>query len=135
MLSELKADGSIKFDEVTHIISATFDFPQYRIACDHMVPVVTPAWIQQSLLRNRQAPIRSFTPDPRFIFSGVTITCAGLPENDKDAIIGGVVAMGGQESSNLTRQVTHIVALTDGNPKCQQAVEKRLKCKIVLPHW
>lgn len=43
--------------------------------------------------------------------------------------------MGGQESSSLTRQVTHIVALTEDHPKCQNARDKQLKCKIVLPHW
>jgi hypothetical protein len=134
-ISELKADGTIKLDEVTHIISATSDFPQYALACDHMIPVVTPQWISTSLLRNRQAQIRSFSPDPRLIFTGVTISCAGLPEGDKDAIIGAVAAMGGLESSNLTKTVTHIIALSMDHPKCQQAAEKNLKCKIVLPHW
>jgi hypothetical protein len=100
-----------------------------------MIPVVSPTWIQTSLLKNKQAPIRSFTPDPRFFFSGVIISCADIPTNDKDAIIGAVVAMGGQESSSLTKLVTHVVALTVDHPKCQQVIEKRLKIKIVLPHW
>jgi twin BRCT domain len=134
-ISELKADGSIKLDHVTHIISATSDFPQYSLACDRMLPVLTPGWITASLLRNKQAPPRSFTPDPRFIFSGITICCAGLPTGDKDAIIGAVAAMGGQESGNLTKFVTHIVALSEEHEKCRAAMEKRMKCKIVLPHW
>jgi hypothetical protein len=134
-ISELKADRSIKLDEVTHIVSSTSDFPQYGLACDHMIPVVTPTWITASLVRNRQAPIRPYSPDPRLIFSSIIISCAGLPEGDKDAIIGAVVAMGGQESSNLTKQVTHVIALSEDNPKCQQVREKGLKCKIVLPHW
>jgi twin BRCT domain len=100
-----------------------------------MIPVITPAWITSSLLRNRQAPLRSFTPDPRLIFSGITISCAVLPEGDKDAIIGAVVAMGGQESSNLTKMVTHLVSLNEDHAKCQQVLQKNLKCKIVLPHW
>jgi hypothetical protein len=134
-ISELKADGSIKLDHVTHIISATSDFPQYSLACEHMLPVLTPGWITASLLRNKLAPPRSFTPDPRLIFSGLTICCAGLPTGDKDAIIGAVAAMGGQESSNLTKLVTHIVALTEEHEKCKAALDKRMKCKIVLPHW
>jgi hypothetical protein len=100
-----------------------------------MLPVLTPGWITSSLLRNKQAPPRSYTPDPRLIFSGITISCAGLPTGDKDAIIGAVAAMGGQESGNLTKFVTHIVALTEEHEKCQAALEKRMKCKIVLPHW
>jgi len=134
-ISKLNADGSIKLDEVTHIISATSDFPQYTQACDRMIAVVNPGWITPSLLRNKQAQIRSFSPDPRLIFSGIVICCAGLPEGDKDAIIGATVAMGGQESSNLTRLVTHVIALSEDHPKCQQVEEKKIKCKVVLPHW
>jgi len=132
---ELKADGKINISEVTHIISATSDFPQYTTACDHMIPVVTPNWIAVSLLKNKLAPIRPYTPDPKLFFSGVTVTCADIPDGDKDAIVGAVMAMGGQESSSLTRQTTHIVALTEDHPKCKQAKDKHLKCKVVLPHW
>jgi len=35
----------------------------------------------------------------------------------------------------LTKMVTHIVALTLDNDKCEVALKKRLRCKIVLPHW
>lgn len=132
---ETKADGTINLSSVSHIISTTCDFPQYPKACDRMIPVVTPAWITQSLLRNKQAQIRPFTPDPRLIFSGVVLTCADIPSGDQDAIIGAVLSMGGQHSSSLTKLVTHIVALTDDNQKVQQARAKRLKCKAILPHW
>jgi hypothetical protein len=100
-----------------------------------MISVVRPNWITASLIKNKQMPIRPYTPDPRLVFSGVSLTCADIPTGDKDAIIGAVMAMGGQESSSLSKLVTHIVALTMDNPKCQSALEKRLKCKIVLPHW
>ena len=132
---ETKADGTIDLSVVTHIISTTCDFPQYPKACDRMIPVVTPAWITQSLLKNKQAQIRPFTPDPRLIFSGIVLTSADLPSGDQDAIAGAVLAMGGQTTNTLTKLVTHIVALTDDNPKAQQAREKKLKCKVILPHW
>lgn len=132
---ETKADGTIDLDLVTHIISTTCDFPQYTNACNRMIPVVTPDWITQSLQRRKQAQIRPFTPDPRLIFSGVVLTTADLPSGDQDAIIGAVLVMGGQNSNSLTKLVTHIVALSDDNQKVQQAREKKLKCKVVLPHW
>jgi hypothetical protein len=125
----------INVQKVTHIISYTSDFPEYLDARLHMIPVVMPAWIQQSLLKNKEAPIRPYTPDPNLIFSNVTITCGDIPPGDKDAIIGAVLAMGGMESSPLTKVVTHICALTLDHPKCEQAIAKGLKCKIVLPHW
>lgn len=100
-----------------------------------MIPTVTPGWISQSLLKNKEAGIRPYTPDPKLIFSAVNLTCADIPTGDKDAIIGAVLAMGGMESSSLMKVTTHICALTIDHPKCQQALEKNLKCKIVLPHW
>jgi hypothetical protein len=132
---EARVDGSVRIEELTHIISATSDFPLYRAACEQMIPVVVPEWIKTSLLKNKQAQLRPFTPDPKLFFSGIVVCCADLPDNDKDVIIGGVLAMGGQESSNLTKLVTHIVALTVDNAKVQQAQEKQFKCKVVLPHW
>ncbi len=100
-----------------------------------MIAVVTPAWITASLLKNKLSPVRSYSPDLRLFLSGVHVTCADIPEGDADAIAGAVTAMGGLESSSLSKVVTHIVALTLDHPKCQQALEKRLRCKIVLPHW
>ena len=100
-----------------------------------MIPTVTAGWISQSLLKNKEAGIRPYTPDPKLIFSDVNLTCADIPTGDKDAITGAVLAMGGMESSSLMKVTTHICALTLDHHKCQQALEKNLKCKIVLPHW
>lgn len=63
------------------------------------------------------------------------MTTADIPTSDKDAIIGAVLAMGGQETSALGKLTTHIVALSMDHEKVIQAKEKRVKCKIVLPHW
>ncbi|TVY54255.1 BRCT-containing protein 1 [Lachnellula cervina] len=128
-------DGKINLEDVTHIISTTSDFPQYSAARRNMISIVKPAWITQSLLKNKQAQPRPYTPDPNLIFSDITISCADIPTGDKDAIIGAVLAMGGAESNSLTKLTTHICALTVDHPKCQEALEKSLKCKIVLPHW
>ncbi|KAG4410729.1 hypothetical protein IFR04_016138 [Cadophora malorum] len=128
-------DETFLVEEVTHIISATSDFQQYADSRQHMIPVVVPAWVTQSLLKGKEAPMRSYTPDPNNIFAGVTISCADIPTGDKDAIIGAVLAMGGMETNNLTKATTHICALTVDHPKCQSAREKNLKCMVVLPHW
>ena len=88
-----------------------------------------------SVAKNRLANPRSYSPDPRLYFSGLVLSCADIPEGDKDAIIGGVLAKGGLYSSSVTRLVTHIVALTMEPEKCQTVFKKDLKCNIVLPHW
>ena len=100
-----------------------------------MLPVVKHSWIKVALLKKKQPPIRQFTPDPRMIFSDVAVSCADIPSSDKNAIIGAVMAMGGMDSDAVTKLTTHICALSLDNPKCELARAKKLKCKIVLPHW
>ena len=128
-------EKKLDLSDVTHIISATSDFPQYATARLHMIPVVIPSWVTQSLLRNKLANLRPFSPDPNLFFSNVTLSCADIPSGDKDAIVGAVLAMGGMETSSLNKVTTHICALSMDHPKCQQVLDRGLKCKIVLPHW
>ncbi|KAH8697495.1 putative DNA repair protein Rtt107 [Talaromyces proteolyticus] len=121
--------------EFTHIISSTADFPAYQSACDALIPVVKPQWLQTSIARHKLANPRQFNPDPRFFFSDVVVTCGDIPEGDKDAIIGGVIAMGGLYSPRVTSQVTHLVDLSMDSDKAKTIVAKKLGTKIVLPHW
>ena len=97
--------------------------------------MVKPEWVTASVAKGRLANPRSYSPDPRLFFSGLVLCCADIPEGDKDAVMGGVLATGGLYSSSVTRMVTHIVALTMDHEKCQTVLKKDLKCKIVLPHW
>ena len=68
-------------------------------------------------------------------FSGLIVCCDGLPEGDHDAIIGYVLAVGGLYSGKITKQVTHLIALSTESEQCHLALNKKLDCKIVLPHW
>ena len=128
-------DDTLQLKGTTHIISATFDFPEYDAACDALIPVVKPSWVDASLMRDKLANPRQYNPDPRLFLSDVVVCCADLPEGDADAIAGGVIAMGGLYTSRVTSQVTHIVALTMESDKCAIVVSKKLAIKIVLPHW
>ncbi|KAI8965073.1 BRCT-containing protein [Daldinia sp. FL1419] len=130
-----KRDGSLPLSQVTHVIANSIDFPQYTEATAMMIPVVKSKWITASLAKGRQAQIRPFTPDPRMIFSDVVLSCADIPPTDKEAIIGATMAMGGMDSENVTKLTTHICALSMDHPKCKLVMDKKLKCKIVLPHW
>ncbi|CAJ2505255.1 Uu.00g126490.m01.CDS01 [Anthostomella pinea] len=130
-----KRDGSLPLAQVTHIISNTIDFPQFTEATSMMIPVVKSKWISASLAKGKQAQIRPFTPDPRMIFSDVVLSCADIPDRDKDAIIGATMAMGGMDSENVTKLTTHICALSMNHKKVLTVQERKHKCKIVLPHW
>jgi hypothetical protein len=97
--------------------------------------VVRSDWIKATIARNKVAQVRPFSPDPRMIFCNVILTCGDIPTTDKEAITGAIMALGGMESKDLSRQTTHICALSLDHPKCIDAKNKKLKCKIVLPHW
>ncbi|KAK4948216.1 regulator of Ty1 Transposition [Elasticomyces elasticus] len=132
----LKPDGHV--DDVrahSHIISTHVDFPDYADAFKNFCHVVKPSWVEQSIAKGKALQTRQYNPDPAQFFQDVVITCADLPVGDKDAIIAGVLAMGGLYCGPLSKSVTHIVALTEDNDKCRMARRKQLSCKIVLPHW
>jgi hypothetical protein len=96
---------------------------------------VKPQWVEVSISRSKLANPRQYNPDPKLFLNAVVVSCADLPEGDKDAIIGGVVAMGGLYTSRMTSSTTHLVALTMDSDKCKMAVKRGLDVKIVLPHW
>ena len=125
----------IPLQDITHIISTTTDFPEYEAASDALKSVVKPDWVKASIAKGRLANPRQYSPDPRLFFSGLVVCCADLPSGDSDAIIGGVLAMGGLYSSPVSKMVTHIVALSMDSDKCRMAINKDVKCKYVLPHW
>ncbi|KAF1923968.1 BRCT domain-containing protein [Didymella exigua CBS 183.55] len=130
------AKGRIdRLEEIHYIISGTSDFPDYYRALDLMKHVVKPAWIDQSLKGNKTKNPRTFSPDPALFMSDVIICCANLPTGDKEAIQGGVLAMGGQFTEQLSKTVTHLISLDLDDNRCQLAISKRLSLTIVLPHW
>jgi len=129
-------DGRIKnLTDVSHIISNNADFEQYHDALGKYIHVVRPAWVDDCIARGKQTNPRQFSPDPCLVLNGILVTCANIPTGDKEAIAGAVVALGGQFSEILTKQITHIVTLGTDNDKCKMAMAKNLNCKMVIPHW
>ncbi|KAJ5476430.1 hypothetical protein N7475_002159 [Penicillium sp. IBT 31633x] len=119
----------------SHLISTTIDFEEYDTACDALIPVVKPQWVNTSLMKRKLANPRQYSPDPRLFMNDVVVTCGDIPEGDKDAIIGGVVAKGGLYAPRVSQMVTHLVDLTADSDKARMVQAKKLNVKIVLPHW
>lgn len=136
IFSPLGDNGTIpNLHEITHIISTHVDFPEYTRAIDLGVEVVRPMWAHVSLKKGKMSNARPYSPDPSQYFHDVVLTAATLPEGDKEAIMAGVLALGGQFSSPLTKLCTHIVTTDEGHDKCVIARAKGMNCKILLPHW
>lgn len=122
-------------EEIAYIVSVTTDFPDYYRALDLMKHVVKPKWISDCLRANKTKNPRQYNPDPALFMNEVVVCCGDLPEGDKEAIAGGIIAMGGQHSPGLTKAVTHLIALSMEEHRCKLAVDKKINVKIVLPHW
>lgn len=116
-------------------MSCTIDFPAFDDANDALIPVVKPQWLQASLSKRKLANPRQYSPDPRLFLNDVVVTCGDIPEGDKDAIIGGVLAKGGLYSPKVSQMVTHLVDLTADSDKARVILAKKLNARIVLPHW
>ena len=131
-----REDGSINnIAGHTHVITDDIDFLEYSRALEYNVHVVRPSWVISSHEKGRQTQPRQHSPDPSMFFREVIVSCADLPEGDKDAIIAGTLALGGLYSAPLTKLVTHVVSMDMHNDKCRTVEAKQLACKIVLPHW
>lgn len=124
-----------RLEEINYIVSTTSDFPDYYRALDLMIHVIKPTWVDQSLKGNKTRNPRTYSPDPALFMSDVIICCGNLPSGDKEAIQGGVLAMGGQFTEQLSKTVTHLISLDLDDHRCQLAISKRLNLTIVLPHW
>ncbi|KAL4787243.1 BRCT domain-containing protein [Aspergillus varians] len=121
--------------EFSHIMSTTIDFPEFDAANEALIPVIKPQWMQASLSKRKLANPRQYSPDPRLFLNDVVVTCGDIPEGDKDAIIGGVLAKGGLYNPRVTQMCTHLVDLTPDSDKAQLVKNRKLAVKIVLPHW
>ncbi|ORY75466.1 BRCT domain-containing protein [Protomyces lactucae-debilis] len=117
-----------------YLITKDFHSP-LSLTCQQLshVHLVTPNWVTFSITRKRLQDPKLFSPDPRQFFTGVVICCSELSTGDKEAIYGGVSALGGSYCEHLTKSVTHMAALTLNSEKCQEALNA--KVDVVLPHW
>lgn len=122
--------------EFTHILSNNINFELYSFAQENMIPVSTSDFIYKTVELQRQPPIRPFSPDPKHVLKDIHVCVGGLPLSDKEAIFGGVRALGGCFSDTLNKFVTHLIS-TDSDEDCCIAVNSIEDCKIkiVLPNW
>ena len=78
-----------------------------------------------------------YSPNPALIFSGVIACAASLPPSDLEVLSAGITALGGQWRTGLTKDVTHLFAMSPDSQKYATAMHFREETgvKIVLPHW
>lgn len=71
------------------------------------------------------------------MFSGVIACATSLPPSDLEVLSAGITALGGQWRTGLTKDVTHLFAMSPDSQKYATAMHFKGETgvKVVLPHW
>ncbi|KAF7289269.1 hypothetical protein MIND_01388500 [Mycena indigotica] len=124
-------------DDATHIITDSETFEGWRDVKN--VPIVTEVWVEHSLAANKMQSTEFYSVDPSKVFSGVIACGADLRTDDEEIIKAGVVSLGGQWRTSLTKDVTHLFAMSTTSEKYATAMQHRREhqsgIKLLLPEW
>ncbi|PBK74517.1 hypothetical protein ARMSODRAFT_952169 [Armillaria solidipes] len=135
----LDKNGAVAVDSMngaTHIITNTNRFESWQEVGD-AVAVVTDLWVDRSLTMGKLQRTAYYSPDPAFLFSGVVACSADLSPADAETLSAGITALGGQWRLGMTRDVTHLFAVSCSSDKYKTAKEYQevTRINIILPHW
>ncbi|THV02405.1 hypothetical protein K435DRAFT_717243 [Dendrothele bispora CBS 962.96] len=122
--------------DATHVITNSNRFEGWQNIPD-TITVVTEKWVDRSMVLGKpQSPV-TYSPDPAMIFSGVVGCATDIQDSDVEIISAGITALGGQWRSALSKDVTHLFAITPGSAKYESAMlhKEQNGIKTVLPHW
>ncbi|KAI5824017.1 hypothetical protein K523DRAFT_420809 [Schizophyllum commune Tattone D] len=132
------ARASTIISDATHIITDTTRFDGWKEA-NEGAEIVTDRWVDRSVVLDRAEPPEMYSADPTMLFSGVTATCTDLLPADEIVIKTAITNLGGQWSSALTQNVTHLFALGPGTGSDKYALAMHNKRDtgmiVLLPHW
>jgi mediator of DNA damage checkpoint protein 1 len=124
---------------LTHYIT---NLPPVPESPDHLpqhstAKLVTPLWVERTLVLGMVQDAAYYSPSPTMLFSGVVATSCDLSASDNEVLSAGISSLGGQWRSALTKDVTHLFALSTGSQKYETAMHFKdgTGMKIVLPHW
>ncbi|GBE78793.1 hypothetical protein SCP_0116860 [Sparassis crispa] len=124
---------------LTHFITLTppSDDVLERIPNKDKVQQVIPTWAERSFVLGKQQAAEHYSPNPANLFSGITATATDLSPADLELLSAGITSLGGQWRTALTRDVTHLFALSPGSAKYETAMhyrEQTAMC-VLVPHW
>ncbi|KAI0344360.1 hypothetical protein BDW22DRAFT_1355739 [Trametopsis cervina] len=99
--------------------------------------LVTPLWVERTLVLGVAQEAAHYSPDPSMLFSGVVATSCDLSDADNEVLSAGISSLGGQWRSALTKDVTHLFAISTGSRKYETAMhfKEATGMKVVVPHW
>ncbi|PSS00871.1 hypothetical protein PHLCEN_2v4098 [Hermanssonia centrifuga] len=133
-------------------LAVSFDDPSLTHYITHSIPnqdsleplpqsstalLVSPFWAERALALGQPCEAVFYSPSPAMLFSGIVATATDLSQSDNEVLCAGISSLGGQWRSALTRDVTHLFAMTTGSTKYETAMHYKdsTMMKVVTPHW
>jgi mediator of DNA damage checkpoint protein 1 len=98
---------------------------------------VTPFWVERTVMLGTRQDPAFYSPHPSMLFSGVVATSCDLSKSDNIVMAAGISSLGGQWRNALTKDVTHLFALSTKSNKYETAMhfKNELPMKVLVPHW
>lgn len=112
-----------------YLISKNANSRKYRLASNLGIFVLHPNWLRECLRKQTLVKVPNYILPP---FSGCVVAVTGLG-SVRDVVEGIITIYGGQFSSTLTSNCTHLIANNLTSSKCHNA--KRWKIPIVGFNW
>ena len=134
-----RAEGGLKDRKLTTVIANSPRWEGWEeVREDSRIDVVTDKWVERSVVLGNLQLAQHFSTNPALLFSGV-VACltSDLPPTDLEVLSAGIIALGGQWRTGLTKDVTHLFAMTLSSSKYATAMHYQgtTRIKVVLPHW
>ncbi|KAF8877711.1 hypothetical protein BD779DRAFT_1677212 [Infundibulicybe gibba] len=135
VLNNNGATSAASVADATHIITNSLRFEGWADATAENV--VIDKWVDKSLIFGKLQPAQFYSPDPSMIFSGVVACAAELSAADLEVLSAGITALGGQWRIGLTKDVTHLFAISPKSNKYATAMhfQQHTRVIVLLPHW
>ncbi|EGN97163.1 hypothetical protein SERLA73DRAFT_161344 [Serpula lacrymans var. lacrymans S7.3] len=146
----------VSLDRATHVITNSSQFEGWQDIADGVF-VISDKWVDRSIIMGKSQPFvflfastnickdltvnwyreQYYSADPAMIFSGIVACATDLPATDLEVLSAGITALGGQWRGGLTRDVTHLFALSPESDKYNTAMhfKDQTKMIVLLPHW
>ncbi|KAJ7188855.1 hypothetical protein C8R46DRAFT_877027 [Mycena filopes] len=136
ILEENHATRADSLYEATHVITNSETFEGWQEVGAETV-VVTELWVERSISARKIQQPNHYSAARAMIFSGVVACSADLHPSDEDVITVGITTLGGQFRMGLTKDVTHLFAVSPASEKYSTGMSHRDQTglTILVPDW
>jgi len=131
-----RAEGGLKDEKLTTVIANWEGWEE--VGEDSSIDVVTDKWVERSVVLGKLQLAQHFSTNPASLFSGVVeCSTSDLPRTALEVLSAGIIALGGQWCTGLTKDVTHLFAMPPNSGKYATAMhyQETTRIKVLLPHW